>query len=869
MLHQAGDTLGPYEILAPLGSGGMGDVYRARDARVGRDVAIKVAAERFSDRFEREARAVAALNHPNICHLYDVGPNYLVMELVEGESPSGPLPLDETLQIAKQIADALSEAHEKGIVHRDLKPANIKVTANGIVKVLDFGLARVTPASGDDVETSPTLTAHVTQAGVIMGTAAYMAPEQARGKVVDKRADIWAFGVVLYELLIGERPFKGDDVSEILAAVLKDRPDWDRVPPPTRRLLKKCLEKDPKLRLRDIGDAWALLEDGEADVQTAAQRAGRPWLWPSIASVFALTAAVAAWAPWRTEPDRPLVRLEVDLGADVSLPATGNSSIAISPDGTRLVYVNGSAGGPNRLFTRRLEQTTVSALPGTEGAQYPFFSPDGRWIGFIVQSRISKISVDGGAVVPIADAGGITPGASWAADDTIVAGALFATGLRRVRAGGGDWTTLTELGKEAAHVYPHFLPGANAALFTAYRSSPDVDQATIDVVSFADGARKTIVRGGTSPQYLSSGHLLYTNRGSLFAIPFDPERLETRGTPLPVLDDVRFSGQTGAGDVTVSAGGTLVYRAGVGGTVSTSTRLEWIDANGKRSPLTVAPGSYTQFRLSPDGTRVAITITEGGRTDIWVHDSQRNVRNKLTFTGTASAPMWSPDGRYVVFSDGPVIRSTRADGAGEPQPLVRGTGVSLPFSFTQDGKRLAFVELGAAGPRIYFVSVANEGGALKASSPEAFMETRFVMNAPAFSPDGQWLAYISPESGRSDVYVRRSLPPSSGQSGRTLVSTEGGANPRWASNGRELLFTSGERIMAVSYTVSGDAFVADAPRVRVEKLGGLGLQWDLAPDGRIAVLRSVETPQPSARDHTVVFLQNFFDELRRRVPVGR
>jgi serine/threonine protein kinase len=866
MLHRAGDTLGPYEILAPLGSGGMGEVYRARDGRVGRDVAIKVASEQFSERFGREARAVAALNHPNICHLYDVGPNYLVMELVEGESPSGPLPLEEALRIAKQIADALSEAHEKGIVHRDLKPANIKVTANGIVKVLDFGLARVTPASGSDVENSPTLTAHATQAGLIMGTAAYMAPEQARGKSVDKRADIWAFGVVLYELLTGERPFKGDDVSEILAAVLKDRPNWDRVPTQTRRLLKQCLEKDPKLRLRDIGDAWALLEDTDTPVQTSVKQSGRRWLWPSVAAVFALMAAAAAWAPWRSEPDRPLVQLTVDLGADVSLPSIGNSSIAISPDGTRLVYVNGSADGTNRLFTRRLDQTTASALPGTEGAQYPFFSPDGRWIGFIVQSKINKISVNGGSVVPIADAGGITPGASWATDDTIVVGSLFATGLRRVGAGGGDWSPLTELAKEAAHVYPHVLPGANAVLFTAYRSSPDVDQATIDAVSFADGARKTIVRGGTSPLYLSSGHLLYTNRGSLFAIPFDAERLETRGTALPVLDDVRFSGQTGAGDVTVSAGGTFVYRAGLGGTVSTSTRVEWIDANGKRSPLTTAPGNYTQFRLSPDGTRLALTITEGGRTDIWVHDSQRNVRNKLTFTRTASAPIWSPDGRYVVFSDGPVIRWTRADGAGEPQPLVQGAGVSLPFSFTQDGKRLAFVELGAAGPRIYFVSVADEGGALKASRPEAFLQTRFPMNAPAFSPDGRWLAYASPESGRSDVYVRPSLPSSSGQGGRTLVSSEGGASPRWSSNGRELLFTSGERIMAVRYTVAGDAFVVDAPRVHIEKLGGMGLQWDLAPDGRVAVLRSVDTPNAPARDHTVVFLQNFFDELRRRVP---
>jgi len=356
----AGDKLGPYEILAKIGAGGMGEVYRARDPRLGRDVAIKVSAERFSERFDREARAVAALNHPNICAIYDVGPNYIVMEFIEGEAPKGPLPLEDALRIARQIGDALEEAHGKGIVHRDLKPANIKIKPDGGVKVLDFGLAKVAQtearATGED---SPTLSMAATQAGMILGTAAYMSPEQARGKVVDKRADIWAFGVVVHELLTGRKLFGGEEISDTLAAVIKDEPKWDQVPPKIQRLLKKCLEKDPKNRLRDIGDAWELLEERGTGIQPAR------WQWPAIAAGLLIALGIALWAPWRaTQPvDRPLVHLEVDLGSDVSLPsANSGDTYQISPDGTRLVYLSGN---PAKLYIRRLDQSKPTELPGT------------------------------------------------------------------------------------------------------------------------------------------------------------------------------------------------------------------------------------------------------------------------------------------------------------------------------------------------------------------------------------------------------------------------------------------------------------------------------------------------------------------------
>jgi len=434
MKVDVGSRIGPYEIAAEIGAGGMGVVYRARDTRLGRDIAIKVSNERFSERFEREARAVAALNHPNICTLHDIGPDYLVMELVEGETlaemlaqrprSSPGLPFEDVLRVARQIASALEAAHDKGIIHRDLKPGNIKVTADGAVKVLDFGLAKfdaVQPdlPSGSDaphLTNSPTLDA--TGVGLILGTAAYMAPEQARGKRVDKRADIWAFGVVLYEMLTGRRPFAGEDVSTVLAAVIQAEPRWDDVPRSMQRLLKKCLEKDPKRRLRDIGDMWHVLDDGPASTEKSSTSKYLGW---SAAGALAIIAALALWAPWRNSSvpaDRPLVRLDLDLGSEVALPSLDRptpSTVAISPDGTRLVYVASVSGAPPKLFTRKLDQANATELVGTVGAANPFFSSDGQWVGFHDGSRLFKISVEGGAATPLMEAT-IFAGATWTSE---------------------------------------------------------------------------------------------------------------------------------------------------------------------------------------------------------------------------------------------------------------------------------------------------------------------------------------------------------------------------------------------------------------------------------------------------------------------
>ena len=475
--------IGPYQIVAEIGAGGMGTVYRAHDSRLGRDVAIKISAERFSERFEREARAVAALNHPNICTLHDVGPDYLVMELVEGETlaealaqrPAGArgLPLDETLRLAKQIALALEAAHEKGIVHRDLKPGNIKIKPDGTVKVLDFGLAKVDAVGPDgssdarerNLTHSPTIAA--TQVGLILGTAAYMAPEQARGKPVDKRADIWAFGAVLYEMLTGRRAFDGEDTSTILAAVIQTEPNCDSVPPQVRRLLRKCLEKDPRKRLRDIGDAWDLIDEGAPGPQTTTASRRTGWI---AAAAMTLVAAIAVWAPWRSTnapSDRPLVRLEVDLGSDVSLPPLVTptpSSVVISPDGTRLAYVASIAGGPPKLLTRRLDQATAVELTGTEGAAVPFFSADGRWVGYFDGSRVKKVSVEGGAPVPLIETG-IFAGGNWLDGGDVVFGSGLDRGVVRLPAAGGTAAEILKLADgELFHATPQILPGETPCL---------------------------------------------------------------------------------------------------------------------------------------------------------------------------------------------------------------------------------------------------------------------------------------------------------------------------------------------------------------------------------------------------------------------
>jgi len=874
-----GDTVEHYRIQEKLGEGGMGVVYKASDSRLGRSVALKFVKTEFSSRSQREARAVASLNHPNICTLHDVGPNYLVMELVEGPTlaeriAKGPIPVPEALEIARQIAEALEAAHEKGIVHRDLKPANIKLTSDGKVKVLDFGLAKtLVPRASGSPEDSPTRTLSETRAGMILGTAAYMSPEQARGKPVDARADVWAFGVVLYEMVTGQKLFEGDGISEILAAVLKEEPRLERAPEKLRRLLRSSLQKDPEQRLRAIGD-WRLLLDGPP--LTGARERSARWMWPAAAAMIAIAAVIAFWAPWRKEKnvDLPLVRLDVDLGAGLSLPPTNNagSTVAISPDGTRLAY---SSGTPARLFTRKLDQPTATELPGTQGASIPFFSPDGQWVGFRSARMLNKISVAGGAVIPVGEVGANFSGASWGDDGSIFISTAYQKGVQRIPPSGGPPESIAELGNgEVGLMNPQILPGGKAVLLSV-DNARGLDRNTIEVLTLADHHRKVVAQGGGFARYLATssgiGHLVYVNQATLFAVPFDLAKLETRGTAVPVLDDVaHLTNRAGLFDFSSAPAGhgTLVYRKASGG--AGMVTLEWVDQAGKREPLRAKPGVYTGHpALSPDGKRIALTDSEGGTPNVWVYDPQRDAMTRLTFGGAMYRwPTWSPDGRYVLFtSDGNGILQAPADGAGQPHALSEGKPFQWPMSFTPDGKRLLYFEA-AGNYQIWTVPVEDTGIQLKTGKPEQFLKSSFNDVYPVFSPDGRWVAYRSDESGKQEVYVRAFPPPKSAEGGKWQISDKGGDRPRWSRNGHELLYQSGDQIMAVSYTVAGGTFVAEKPRVWLAKFGGTG--WDLAPDGkRLLVLMPVESPETPKQEHEIVMLLNFLDELRRKVPVGK
>jgi serine/threonine-protein kinase len=569
-----------------IGAGGMGEVYRARDPRMGREVAVKVSAERFSDRFEREVHAVAALNHPNICHIYDVGPNYLVMELVEGPTLAerineGAVPLEEVLAVARQIADALEAAHEKGIIHRDLKPANIKIKPDGMVKVLDFGLAKIAEptTAAQNPEISPTATIEGTRAGQILGTAAYMAPEQARGKAVDRRADIWAFGVILHEMLSGQRLFDGESVADTLSAVLTKEPEWDRVPPKAQRLLRSCLEKDPKRRLRDIGDAWRLLEE-----TLESPKAKGSGMWRVAAGGLAVVLAASLVALWRTTrpvetTPQPLVRLEVYLGPDVSLGSSTGPAVILSPDGTRLVFVSQASDGTRRLYARRLDQPKAGQLSGTEGAYAPFFSPNGEWVGFFAQGKLKKARIDGGEPVSLCDAP-TGRGASWGEDGNIIAALDPLAGLSQVPSEGGKPISLTKLNQEveSTHRWPQVLPGGKAALFNASIAYSNYDEAGIAVVSLKDHRMKTLLdHAGMYPRYLPSGHLTYVTKGTLFAVPFDPDQLEVRGTAT-LLQEVSSNPNLGFAQLDFSQNGTLAYWTR--GSEGLRT-IQWLDRSGR------------------------------------------------------------------------------------------------------------------------------------------------------------------------------------------------------------------------------------------------------------------------------------------------
>jgi len=837
MTLTAGTRLGPYEILAPIGAGGMGEVYKARDTRLGRIVAIKLSREQFSGRFEREARAVAALNHHNICTLHDVGSNYLVMELVEGPTLAerireGAIPEEESLAIARQIADALAAAHDKGIVHRDLKPANVKVTPQGVVKVLDFGLAKAVSVRSalEDHSILSTETIGLTQAGMLLGTAPYMAPEQAQGKPVNKQADIWAFGVVLYEMLTGRKPFQGDTATDTLASVIKEQPDWDRVPAKMRRLLQKCLEKDLKRRLRDIGDVWILLE---RESPAERQRRRVSWLWPSVAAALFLAALTFGFLYYRHKPPgAATVRFEI---APPEKVAAGNG-FGVSPDGLKLVFLATGEDGISRLWVRSLDTFETRPLGGTEGAaSIPIWSPDSRFVAYDAGGKLKKINIAGGPAETICELPGLAVGVSWNKDGAIIFGNDSPVGgIMRVSAGKASPLTIVDRSRnERIHVFPSFLPDGRHFLY--YRSSATPENAgtyvgSIDAAPGAQDHKQPLVNALAlyAPASDSSpAQLLFLRGGTLVAQPFDPTRLRLSGEPMPVAEQV--GSYLAYGFFSISANGILVYR-----TRSQDFQLTWLDRQGIAIGRVWEPGPYTSVAVSPDGTRAVVSrndLFQGvSFWNLWLLDLSRGTSKRFTSAlGSNNYAVWSPDGSRIVFASSREggtatlnLYQKPASGAKDEEVLVRSSETKIPTSWSRDGRFLLYTVVDQkTKDDIWVLSMQGD------RQQTRLLGTEFSESQAQFSPNSRWIAYTSDASGRDEIYVR-AFPAAKED---FVVSKGGGSSPRWRDDGKELYYISpDQKVMAVE-VATGDLFQAGTSKPLFQA-SGVRSEWYVQAGGK-------------------------------------
>ena len=892
MALTAGARLGPYEILSPIGSGGMGEVYRARDTKLGREVAVKVVPDAFAQdadrmaRFTREAQVLAALNHSNIAAIYGVEERALVMELVEGSTlaqliAAGAMPIAEALPAIRQIIDALEYAHEKGIVHRDLKPANIKVTPEGRVKVLDFGLAKAlaNEAPAADPASSPTLTMRATMAGVILGTAAYMAPEQARGHDADKRADIWAFGVVVYEMLTGRQLFSGPTVSDTLASVLTRDPDWTQLPPDTppaiRRLLHRCLERDRKRRLRDIGDALIEIDDpsgvSPAPAASPQVRAGFRW-WNAAVALVALAGVAVAVGHFRETPPQPApVRFQIPAPEKSDF---GSYGMALSPDGRRLAFI-ASTDGRSMLWVRPLDALTAVPLPGTEGAvNLPFWSPDSRFIGFVAQGRVKKIEAWGGPPQTLCEGAGNLLGGSWNRDGMILFGSST-SGLYRVPQAGGVpsvQTTPESSQGEIAHMRPWFLPDGRHFLYVTRGNRQETVAIYLAALDSKQRKRLTVSRqaGAYAPPAAGSetGHLLFLREGTLMAQPLDARRLELAGEPFPVAEQV---GSTLAlGYFSVSANGVLAYRAGGAGG---NSQLVWFNREGKSLATLGPPANYNgSLSLAKDGKHVAVDeIDQGTNRDIWVLDVARGVPTRFTFEGAQDAnPVWLPDGARLVFasdrgaSGSFDVYQKDAGGAGA-EKLLQNNG--RPEDVSPDGRYLLYaVSDPKTGIDLWVLPLAGAPGERK---PVPYLQTQFAERQGQFSPDGRWIAYTSNESGADQyqVYVQ-SFPAGAG---KFQVSTgAGGTQPRWRRDGKEIFYVAADgKLMAVDVTTAPN-FQAGTPKALFDPRISLGgppaytyFRYDVTADGKRFLANSAAGAQGSPVSTPITVVLNWQAALKR------
>ena len=846
-----GKTIAHYRIAAKIGEGGMGEVYRAEDTRLGRNVAIKLLPESVATdperlaRFEREAHLLAALTHPNIASIYGLeeadGLRCLVLELVEGETLAeriarGPLAPEEALGVARQVAEGVEGAHEKGIIHRDLKPANIKITPDGSVKLLDFGLAKALAgeAAEEDISHSPTLTAMATQAGVILGTAAYMSPEQARGKPVDRRADIWAFGCVLYEMLTGKQAFGGETITDALAAVVRSEANLTALPSATpagvERLLRRCLEKDPRRRLRDIGEARIALENilgGAEKEEAAAAPAAAPAaparrLWGLAATLGLAAALIGGTIGWLLRPSSAELPLRKFDLAVTGLTVSEANFPQLSPDGRSIVYAQGG-----RLWVRDLDQLEARAVPGSEGALHPFWSPDGASVGFVADAKIWRVGLRGGERMSIAEGRGEFiggSGLSWGPDDTIVF-SRGNTGLLKVSARGGDAQSFLELNTEVEQDIhePRHLPEGRGVIFVSHRTQHGPD--TLMVV--AGGERKTLLQLEGSviwhPAYSPTGHILFwrgPSNAGLWALPFSLKKLEATGEPFLVVAGGRYA--------TAARDGTLCYVQGTGGQ---NQQLVWVNASGKVEGVIGQPQySMRHPVVSPDGRQVAVMINESEVWDIWLLDLSRGTRTRLTFTPSVEwEPTWHPSGTHVAYADAgsKTIVLQRSDGTGEKEVLAKLEPDGGEPSFTRDGKFLVFTLRGKETKEdIWYVPLEGE------RKPVPFLQTPATEGGAQVSPDGRFLAYVSEDSGRSEVFLKK-FP--SGE-GKWQVSVNGGSWPRWNGRGDKLFYREGTKLMEVAVAAQ-PSLTLSTPRALIsgEELGLLmyePIRYDVAADGR-------------------------------------
>jgi Tol biopolymer transport system component len=890
-----GTRLGVYEVTAPIGEGGMGQVYRARDTKLNRDVALKILPDSFANdpdrlaRFTREAQTLASLNHPNIAHIHGLeesaGVRAFVMELVEGEDLSqqiarGPIPVDEALPIAKQIAEALEAAHEQGIIHRDLKPANIKVRPDGTVKVLDFGLAKaMEPVTGtsSSASMSPTITTPaMSQAGMIMGTAAYMAPEQARGRTVDKRADIWAFGVVVFEMLTGRRAFGGDDISLTLASVLTKEPEWSALPATTplglRRLMGRCLKKDPRTRMRDIGDARIHIEEllsgapDEASAHVALSARPRwrrvlPWAATGMLAL-GLTLAAAVVITLRHAgvviPAAGAVQFTIappentSFGGPPGGGSGGATQVAVSPDGRHIVFVARTQSA-YQIWLRPVASLEARPISGTEGGAFPFWSPDSRFIGFFAAGKLKKVQIAGGPPIVLADAPA-GRGGSWSRENVILFTPSLADGLLRVSSDGGSpavVTTLNPASSETSHRWPHFLPDGRHFFYTASTGGccPPAKPGIVRMGSLDPSeAAITLFQAESSAAY-AAGHVLFRRDDSLMAQPFDLDARQPKSDAFPLVEYVSWEGTRYVG-ASVSQDGTLVYGQGD----SLVEQLTWFDRGGRTLATVGDAAPYLSLALSPDERRVAVGLGMGSpaNRDIWIIDVARGVPSRLTFDpGSDLSPVWSPDSTRIAFlgnRSGKVsLRQQLIDRTAADEPLLEGSR-SFPMGpgprdWSADGRFIAYVSDSTGNSDIWILPLFGD------RKPFPVVQTPFAETSPVFSPDVRWIAYTTNEGGQNNVAVQ----PFPGTGGKYQVSTNGGGQPVWRADGKELFYLAADgTMMAVPIDETGQ-FNAGVPQALfpTSARAGINQKFAVTKDGK-RFLVSATPPQSRSMPLTVV-----------------